>query len=249
MAAENFRRCIEWVLAHEGGFSNNPKDPGGPTNFGVTQRTYDAYTGGGKDVRGITPEEVLDIYRRQYWDAIKGDDLPGGVDYAVFDFAVNSGPARAVRFLQGIIGVSADGIVGVNTLAAARRNDAASVAARLCDDRLEWMKRLKTWPTFGRGWAARVKAVRDRAVTMSDGGAEPLSPGKATGPISTKTAVKESAMKTETITAAAGAATGILGSLKGIDGALGIALAIVVGVAGVAAVLVIARRHWKDSDE
>lgn len=248
MTAENFQRCLSWVLAHEGGYVNHPKDPGGATNRGVTQTTYDAFTGGGKDVRDITDEDVRTIYRRQYWDAVRADDLPGGVDYAVFDFAVNSGPSRAAKFLQAVVGANQDGIVGFNTLASVHAGEAASIAARLCDDRLAWVRKLSTFSTFGKGWTKRINAVRDRSVNMADGAGEPLAPGKAEGRVKPSVAVKEAIIKPETVTGVAGAVTGILGSLQGIGGPLGIALAVVIAAAGLAAVAVIARRYWKASD-
>ena len=105
---ENFSRSYAAALKEEGGFSNHPKDPGGATMRGVTQRVYDAYRinkGEYKQSVGrISDFEVRDIFKRQYWDAVKADELPAGVDYAVFDFAINSGPSRAVKELQRIVG-------------------------------------------------------------------------------------------------------------------------------------------------
>ena len=95
----NFERCLQHTLKEEGGFVNNPKDPGGMTNLGVTKRTYEQYVGHPVDeetMRGLTPEMVAPLYKKMYWDVVKGDQLPDGVDYCVFDVAVNSGPTKAV---------------------------------------------------------------------------------------------------------------------------------------------------------
>lgn len=181
MAVGNFDKALEYVLKHEGGYVNHPKDPGGATNKGITQRTFDAYTGGGVDVRDITDRQVADIYKRQYWDAVRGDDLPDGVDYAVFDFAVNSGPARAAKFLQGIVGVDQDGFVGMETIGAVKDKPALRVIVNLCDKRLAWLKGLSTWSTFGKGWERRVEEVTANAQAMVDGGytvAPTEAPGK-----------------------------------------------------------------------
>src|SRR6476661_8579982 len=128
MAASNFRPNLSLVLAHEGGYVNHPKDPGGATNQGVTQKVYDAYRAyhGHKmqSVRDIKDSEVSDIYNKNYWRLIRADSLPCGLDYAVFDFAVNSGVARATKYLQRLVGFTGndvDGIVGMVTVAAAEK--------------------------------------------------------------------------------------------------------------------------------
>jgi lysozyme family protein len=168
MAASNYARCLKTTLRYEGGYVNHPKDPGGATNKGVTQAVYDAWrvqhAQPKRSVRSITDEEVAAIYRRKYWDAVKGDDLPVGVDMAVFDFAVNSGVSRAVKYLQQIVGVQADGVMGPKTLAAVKASK-SDVAAELNANRLAFMRRLSTWSTFGRGWSARmadISSVVDR---------------------------------------------------------------------------------------
>ena len=184
---DNFDECTEWALVHEGGYVNHPKDPGGATNKGVIQRTYDGYRNRiGKprqSVRSITMAEVLDIYKSQYWDLIHGDDLPAGLDYAMYDFSINSGPSRAVTFLQEILGVKVDGVMGNVTLGAIkRRNDISGLIQALCLKRWNWMKRLSTFKTFGKGWTRRVMGetvgvqvgdtgVIDRAVKVAMGAA------------------------------------------------------------------------------
>lgn len=192
---ENFDASLKAVLAHEGGYVNHPRDPGGATNMGVTHRTYDAWRVSQglsrRSVREITMDEVAAIYREQYWDAIRGDALPSGVDYAVFDFAVNSGPARAAKFLQGVLGVSKDGVIGAMTLQAVSVNSPVKVVRELCDQRLAWLKRLKHWDAFGRGWSRRVAEVRAMATDLASSAvtassvqtvASEPAPGKAPDP-------------------------------------------------------------------
>lgn len=191
---ENFDEALAAVLVHEGGYVDHPDDPGGATNKGITWRTYNAYRRRNnrpeRDVREITDAEVAAIYRQQYWNAIKGDSLPSGLDYAVFDFAVNSGPSRAAKFLQRIVNVPADGIIGHQTLSAVDdMRSAKGLVGHLCDDRLAWLKRLRHWPTFGRGWSRRVAEVRAKGTRLAEmdytfiTGAEASAPanGKASG--------------------------------------------------------------------
>lgn len=166
-----FDRALAAVLLHEGGYVNHPKDPGGATNKGVTQAVYDdwrARQGQPKrSVREIEQGEVGAIYRRDYWDRVKADDLPAGVDYAVFDYAVNSGVNRASRFLQAVVSVEQDGAIGPGTLAAVKDMPPAAVIETLCAKRLAFLKGLPTWPTFGKGWGARVAGVRKLALEMA----------------------------------------------------------------------------------
>lgn len=161
MVAQNFQTTTNWLLVHEGGYVNHPKDPGGATNRGVIQRTYDGYRvrkGLPKQsVKMITNQEVWDIYKSQYWDPISGDLLPAGLDYALYDFSVNSGSSRAVRFLQELLHVKVDGALGNATLAAIQgHNNIESLIEELCTKRWEWMKTLTTFKTFGVGWTRRV---------------------------------------------------------------------------------------------
>ena len=163
MAASNFKPSLSLVLAHEGGFVNHPKDPGGATNKGVTQAVYDAYRRyhGLKvqSVRHITPAEVAEIYAKNYWRLVRGDSLPCGFDYAVFDFAVNSGVSRATKYMQKLVGVEPDGVIGVITLAAVEayaRRDEEKLIAQYCANRVLFLRSLSTFPTFGKGWMRRV---------------------------------------------------------------------------------------------
>lgn len=173
MAASSFGAALARVLRHEGGYSDHPADPGGPTQKGVTQRVYDAYrarkTLPARSVRLLEDAELTEIYRRQYWDAVRADDLPAGLDYAVFDAAVNSGPAQAAKWLQRAAGVADDGQVGALTLAAVAARDAAGLAAEVCDRRLAMLRTLRTWPVFGRGWGRRVAQVRRVSLALAAG--------------------------------------------------------------------------------
>ena len=160
MTKSNFEPSLALVLAHEGGFVDHPKDPGGPTNKGVTQRVYDGYRTANKlatrSVKVISDKEVGEIYRQQYWGAIRGDELPQGLDYAVFDFAVNSGVTRAIRNLQLCLGVVADGHFGNVTLSAVNRAKPSDLIIALCGRRMEFLRSLATFGTFGKGWTRRV---------------------------------------------------------------------------------------------
>lgn len=172
MSASNFDEALKRVLIHEGGYVNHPKDPGGATNKGVTQRVYDGYRDRlglkRQSVRMISSNEVADIYKRQYWDAIRGNDLPAGVDYCTFDAAVNSGAAQAAKWLQRAVGATADGQIGEATLEAVRNAVPGKVIDASCDNRLAMLKGLKTWNTFGKGWSRRVADVRKVALDMAD---------------------------------------------------------------------------------
>ncbi len=177
---ENFEPSLKAVLAHEGGYVDHPSDPGGATNMGITRRTLAAWRGVSpytrlpkSEVRNLSVGEAAEIYKANYWNRLAGDELPGGVDYATFDFGVNSGPARAAKFLQNVVGTDQDGIVGPVTVQTAWTLSPADVVNRLCDDRMAWLRRLRHWPTFGRGWTNRVEGggghvgVRPLALEMA----------------------------------------------------------------------------------
>ena len=167
---DNFARCLPEILRHEGNWADHPKDPGGATMKGITIGTYRQWKGRAvtkAELRAISDVEVAAIYKRNYWDKVRGDDLPAGLDLVAFDAAVNSGPARGARWLQTALGVAADGKIGPKTIAAAREADAATAINRALDVRLSFLKGLKTWPTFGKGWSSRVAGVRKVALAMS----------------------------------------------------------------------------------
>jgi len=180
MSAKRERDSLVKVLVHEGGYVNHPKDPGGPTNKGVTQRVYDAFRLRNnlqpQSVKNITNSEIAQIYDKQYWDAVKADDLPDGLDYVVFDGAVNSGPKQSIKWLQRALGAlykgAIDGVIGLGTLAAvAATADIPALIDRICDLRLKFLKALKTWKTFGKGWASRVEGVRQVGKAWATGAA------------------------------------------------------------------------------
>lgn len=166
----NWPEAFALTLKHEGGYTNHPKDPGGMTNLGVTKRNWESYVGREvteAEMRALTPKLVMPFYKKMYWDRIKGDDLPSGVDFAAYDFAVNSGVHKASRMLQEIAGTVPDGIIGPRSLAAIKAVPAEEMINALCMDRLEFLKRLPTWGTFGKGWGSRVAIVEQQASDMA----------------------------------------------------------------------------------
>ena len=166
---DNFDLCLTLLLAHEGGFVNHPQDPGGMTNLGVTARVWEEWLGrpvSEKEMRALTPTMVKPLYKRKYWDAIRGDELVSGVDYAVFDVAVNSGTGRAIKFLQSCVGVTVDGGFGPRTLSAVNEQDPERLIELYCAKRLEFLQTLRTFETFGKGWSRRVAEVKAKALAM-----------------------------------------------------------------------------------
>lgn len=165
----NFPKCLDFVLHHEGGFVDHPKDPGGVTNLGCTKDTWEKWCGHPvtvNDMKNLQPHDVMPLYRQKYWDAVKGDELPTGVDYCVFDTAINSGPGRAVKFLQEAIGVTADGAIGPITMKAINSANPQELIEGYCAARLKFLRELSTWETFGRGWERRVNEVKKSALSM-----------------------------------------------------------------------------------
>ena len=163
---ENYPQALKQVLRYEGGYVDHPKDPGGPTNKGVTQAVYDNWRKSQnlsiQSVRAIADSEVAAIYKNLYWDRISGDNLPSGVDFAVFDFAVNSGVSRAAKTLQAVVGVTQDGVIGPATIEATK----TYVAMTVTNKRLAFMQSLSIWSTFGKGWAARIADVKKQIIAL-----------------------------------------------------------------------------------
>jgi lysozyme family protein len=158
------------LLKHEGGFVNLKSDPGGMTMLGVTQRVWEEWVGhpvDEKEMRSLTPEKVAPMYKAKYWDKIHGDDLPSGVDLAVFDCCVNSGPGRAAKMLQRVLGLTEDGAIGPNTLAKTLSMDSSKLIADYNAARLAFLQALPTWATFGKGWGRRVAEVTTEATNMT----------------------------------------------------------------------------------
>lgn len=165
----SYEKALERLLQHEGGYVNHPSDPGGATNFGITIHDYRRYVKPNAtpaDVKAMHLDEAKAIYKAKYWDALKCDDLPAGLDYAVFDFGVNSGVFRSAVFLQRILKVVDDGFIGPKTLEAVNNADREELIKDFCDARLKFLQGLRTWPTFGKGWGRRVAEVRAASLDM-----------------------------------------------------------------------------------
>lgn len=169
MAAENYVTCLEIILHHEGGYVNHPKDPGGETNLGVTKRVYEDF-GGTKDMKDLVREDVEPIYKKNYWDRMKCDDVPAGLDLCLFDFGVNAGTGRSAKYLQRMIGTVADGGIGPNTLRALgnyiEEVGTEGAIKNFQSKRQEYYESLSTFETFGRGWTRRVDETTEAALGM-----------------------------------------------------------------------------------
>jgi lysozyme family protein len=150
----NFDSAFEKVLQVEGGFSDHAADPGGKTRYGITEAVARrvGYRG---DMRELPLDLAKRIYREDYWNAVRAEQLPPAIRYAVFDAAVNSGPAQSVRWLQRALGVTDDGVIGPQTLSAANQANPDALRARLVAQRLRFMTNLDTFSSFGRGWTRR----------------------------------------------------------------------------------------------
>ena len=166
----NWDEALAHILKYEGGYVNHPDDPGGMTNLGVTKRVWEEWTGKPAteaDMRSLTPAMVSPLYKKRYWDAVRGDDLPSGVDLAVFDFAVNAGVGRAGKFLQQALGVTADGQIGPKTLEAATKMPADELIEKFCELREQFYRSLPTFATFGKGWLNRLASVEAESKDMA----------------------------------------------------------------------------------
>jgi len=168
---DRFAACVAEVLRHEGGYVDHLRDPGGCTNRGITRRTLEGWRREAvtcDNVRALSEAEARAIYRAHYWNAVHGDELPAGIDLAVFDAAVNSGRRRAALWLQGALAVWPDGVIGPQTLRAARAaKDRADVIGRICNLRLAFLQGLPHWPEFRGGWSRRVQEVRAKACVVA----------------------------------------------------------------------------------
>ena len=165
----NFPASLALVLKSEGGFSNHRNDPGGMTNLGVTKKVWEAWVKHPVDeaeMRALTPELVAPLYKANYWNACRCDDLPRGVDYCVFDSAVNMGSSRAAKLLQAALGVTADGSIGRATIAAATAADPVELLEAFSLGKEAFYQSLPTFATFGKGWLNRVAHVQDAAEGM-----------------------------------------------------------------------------------
>lgn len=166
----NWDKSFESVIIHEGGYVDNPKDPGGATNLGCTKAVWEKFVGHEvtkDDIKALTKEDVKPLYKRNYWDAIHGDELPSGLDYAMFDCAINSGVSRASKFIQSIVGVPTDGAIGNNTIFAISQINPVTLITEFSDKRQAFLESLATFSTFGKGWTRRVQEVRSKALEMA----------------------------------------------------------------------------------
>ena len=178
-----YDQCLPLLLAHEGGYTNHPSDPGGPTNFGITIYDYRKYVkpnATAADVRAMKLEDAKGIYKQKYWDAQRCDELPAGVDYVMFDYGVNSGVGRSGKVLRRALKLP-DNSSSVTdaVIAAACAANARALVATICDERLRFLQSLKTWPVFGAGWGRRVAEVKSAALAMA---AKVPAPAVSQGP-------------------------------------------------------------------
>ena len=161
----NFSKALEIILHHEGGYVNHPKDPGGETNLGVTKRVYEDF-GGTKDMKELTQADVEPIYKKNYWDKCKCDDLPSGLDYVAFDWAVNSGVNRSSKGIQKSCGAEPDGIIGLKTLELVKGQNITFMIENFQLIRQEFYERLDHFDTFGKGWTRRNNEATKVALEM-----------------------------------------------------------------------------------
>tara|TARA_R100001594_G_scaffold714_1_gene2798 strand:- start:26 stop:526 length:501 start_codon:yes stop_codon:yes gene_type:complete len=163
---ENFDKCLEMLLHHEGGYVWHEEDPGGETNLGVTKKVYQDW-GGTKDMIDLTVEDVAPIYKKNYWDRCKCDELSSGLDWAVFDWAVNSGTRRVSKALQKACGAERDGVIGNKTLSLANGQNVKYMIEEISVIRQSFYESLRTFKTFGRGWTRRNKETTEQALSMA----------------------------------------------------------------------------------
>jgi lysozyme family protein len=224
MAISGYDESLRRLLMHEGGYSNHPSDPGGPTNFGITIIDYRKYVKPGAtaaDVQAMRIDEAKGIYRAKYWDAQRCDELPAGVDYAIFDYGVNSGAGRSGKVLRRLLKLADNtSIVNDAVIAAARQADAKILAAAICDERLRFLMSLKTWSVFGKGWGRRVREVKAAALALAAGAAP--SRGRAV-----MTPIKAAQQGSAGAIAAAGAAAAAQAHQSGARASIIIAIVIV----------------------
>jgi len=165
----NWNKSFDLVIVNEGGYVDNKLDPGGATNWGCTQAVWEGYIGhkvSVDDMKALTKEDVKPLYKKRYWDAIHGDAIPSGLDYCLFDCAINSGVNRSAKIIQEIVGVFADGAIGNNTVSAITQLNPITAINEFCDKRQAFLESLKTFPVFGKGWSKRVSEVRIRSLEM-----------------------------------------------------------------------------------
>lgn len=168
---ENIEKCLEIILKHEGGFVNHPDDPGGATNMGITQRTYEAYLGRKvslEEMKNLKVSDVIPLYEEKYWNKCRCSELPSGLDLCVFDFSVNAGPKRAIKKLQEVVKTIQDGIIGEKTIQAVYvlNFDTEKMILEYQTLREEYYRGLWHFETFGKGWLRRVRETTEYALDM-----------------------------------------------------------------------------------
>jgi len=167
----NFKECLDLVLKSEGGWVNNPQDPGGETNLGVTKRVWEEYVGHPvKTMKDLTKDDVAPMYELKYWRPCYCEVLPRGLDFAVFSMGVNAGPGRSIKLLQQSIGCVPDGVIGPRTRELISSSNGANLIAKFSETRREYYRTLKTFPIFGKGWVARVDREEEEALMMIKNG-------------------------------------------------------------------------------
>ena len=165
----NFDKCLHMLLEHEGGYVNNKHDKGGMTNLGVTKRVYDKWIGREsteQEMRDLTPDDVAPIYKKNYWDRVKGDLLPSGLDWACFDWAVNSGSGRPAKAVQRAVGATPDGVIGKQTVGLIMEKDPEFIIDYVYIVRKAFYEGLDDYKHFGRGWSRRNKETLKQALSM-----------------------------------------------------------------------------------
>ena len=169
--SSNFQECLDLVLKSEGGWVNNPADPGGETNLGVTKRVWEEYVGHAvKTMKNLTKDDVAPMYELKYWRPCYCEVLPRGLDFVIFSMGVNAGPGRSVKLLQQSIGCVPDGVIGPRTRELISASNSANLIAKFSETRREYYKSLKTFPIFGKGWIARVDREEAEALDMAKNG-------------------------------------------------------------------------------
>lgn len=256
---DNFTRSVNLALAHEGGYVNHPEDNGGPTNLGVTQRTLSAHLGRPasiQDVRNLTRDVAKTIYRDSYWTPAGCGRLPVGLDYFVFDTAINSGVSRSVKLLQGVLGVRPDEIVGEQTMAAVRERDVVSLIASMAAERMAFMRRLSDWKHFGKGWERRVMGdepgvqdydtgAADRALAMVNNDPRPAPTPrpapKTRGDVKVTSTLADAVRDPAVVGTIGTVVTGAI-TAGATDGPIGYALAAVIVIAALTGFVLVLRR-------
>ena len=171
---QNYEQSLKMLLHHEGGYVWHPEDPGGETNLGVTRAVYEQWVNRqvmDGEMKRLTVADVAPIYKTNYWDKIKGDDpmMPSGLDFACFDWGVNSGVGRPAKVIQKYIGAKQDGAIGPRSLALVAENNPSDMIQYLYEQRQKFYERLKTFDTFGKGWTRRNQETLKAAMEMANG--------------------------------------------------------------------------------